>query len=136
MKAFIVYDSIPQATLGMRAMQGFLLYDKTIKIQYAKTKSKVIRIRLLLFYSREGTLLNPAVNTKRLLPEAQDENMKRVKLGFILSYLDEHLEANQTLLISNLPKTASQNSIQNLFGQYEGYKEIRCTCIYLRSYPR
>jgi len=41
-QAFIVFKDIPSATNAMRAMQNFPFYDKTMKINYAKTQSDIL----------------------------------------------------------------------------------------------
>jgi len=41
-QAFVVFKDIPSATNAMRAMQNFPFYDKTMKINYAKTQSDIL----------------------------------------------------------------------------------------------
>ncbi|KAL1914903.1 uncharacterized protein VTP21DRAFT_7819 [Calcarisporiella thermophila] len=41
-QAFIVFNDIASATAAMRGLNGFKFYDKTIEIQYAKSKSHTV----------------------------------------------------------------------------------------------
>jgi U2 small nuclear ribonucleoprotein B'' len=109
-QAFVVFKDIPEATLGMRALQGFMLFDKTIKIAYAKTKSNIIRIQ-------QGTILNK--NAEKRVLEADDQPTKRLKL--------DQDESNQLLFVTNLPSGINKQALETLFSQYEGFIEIRGT---------
>jgi len=43
-QAFVVFNDISCATNAMRALQGFMLLDKPMRIAYAKTKSDVVAL--------------------------------------------------------------------------------------------
>lgn len=107
-QAFVVYKDIPQATLGMRACQGMMIFGKTVKISYAKTKSNIIRIQ-------QGTILNTSVEKRAL--DLEDLPSKRVKL--------DQEESNQLLFVTNLPTNINKQALETLFSQYEGFMEIR-----------
>uniref|UniRef100_A0A804PY14 RRM domain-containing protein n=1 Tax=Zea mays TaxID=4577 RepID=A0A804PY14_MAIZE len=41
-QAWVVFEDVASATEALKRMQGFPFYDKTMRIQYAKTKSDII----------------------------------------------------------------------------------------------
>ncbi|CAL8085169.1 unnamed protein product [Calicophoron daubneyi] len=51
-QAFVVFDEINSATTALRAMQGFPLYEKPMRIQFAKIDSDVIAKRKGTFVER------------------------------------------------------------------------------------
>ena len=42
-QAFIVYKDLSSAVVAMRALQGYPFYDKSLRIQFAKSKSEAAR---------------------------------------------------------------------------------------------
>ncbi|KAJ3276203.1 hypothetical protein HDV01_005651 [Terramyces sp. JEL0728] len=105
-QAFICFDDLQGAAAAMRTLQGFAIFNKPMTIQYSKTKSNVIKIR-------DGTLF---MRGKRSRDDEDETENKRTKL-------DD--QDHQTLFVSNLPPTASEDAIATLFQQYDGYVELR-----------
>lgn len=41
-QAFVVFETVDQATSALRQLQGFKFFDTEIRIEYAKTKSDIV----------------------------------------------------------------------------------------------
>ncbi|PAA59166.1 hypothetical protein BOX15_Mlig016031g2, partial [Macrostomum lignano] len=149
-QAFIGYKDISHATVAVRSLQGFLLFDKPMRLQFAKRDSTVVK-RL-----KGGTALDKKSAGKAAAAAAsaaaagsQDEADKRKKKITIRMMTDaesaaaaasaaaasseaeepmeeQEGEANNVLLLNNLPDETTAEMLQMLFSQVDGLKEARC----------
>ncbi|KAI8899322.1 small nuclear ribonucleoprotein polypeptide B [Globomyces pollinis-pini] len=112
-QAFVCFEEIQGATTALRALQGFPMYDKPLKIHYAKTESNIVKVRNGTFLSRK--------TEKRELDDLDDEDEADRKRQKQLGDDDD----THILFVSNLPPTVTQDSLTTLFQQYPGFKEVR-----------
>jgi RNA recognition motif-containing protein len=141
-QAWIIYDSIASATKSLQQMQGFIFYNKPIRVSFAKTESDVI--------SKANNTFKPRAKRKaegELLPEGTiaKENIKikkeiKQKLaaaqGIVLPAANNTLNSaaaqsagpvipNHILFLENLPAESTELMLNMLFQQYSGFKQSR-----------
>eukprot|EP01112_Ceratiomyxa_fruticulosa_P005466 TRINITY_DN160_c0_g1_i1.p1 TRINITY_DN160_c0_g1~~TRINITY_DN160_c0_g1_i1.p1 ORF type:complete len:231 (+),score=64.71 TRINITY_DN160_c0_g1_i1:156-848(+) len=132
-QAWIVYKDIAAAGAAMRDLQGFMFYDKPLRINYAKTKSDVIS-------KIDGTYVERKKEDKKRRDEEkkkQGQPSKKQKTEskdsgssssgpaepVILQPRNE--PPNHILFVENLPESINEMMLAMLFQQYPGYKEVR-----------
>lgn len=107
-QAFICFENVNEASSAMRILQGFPLYDKKIKIQYARSESNAMKLL-------KGTYFTSKDSEKR--PRDQDdEPRKKQKL---------ESEESNILQASGLPSSTTKEQLDSLFQQYEGFQQIK-----------
>ncbi|VDM22193.1 unnamed protein product [Hydatigera taeniaeformis] len=151
-QAFIIFQAITSATTALRVLQGFQLFDKPMRIQYARKNSTQIEVL-------QG--VNAETQKKK---EEEREKRRRRKLaqrqaaaaaaaaaaggaGAVVngqagdasstSYLvvrefafqvDGEVDTeppNRVLFVSNLPEETTDAMLTMLFNQFSGFKEAR-----------
>ncbi|GER27039.1 U1 small nuclear ribonucleoprotein A [Striga asiatica] len=122
-QAWVVFENVSSATNALRQMQGFSLYDKPMRIQYAIKESDVIAKADGTFVPREirkmqddkddanqATALNPAYagayGGAPPLPQIPDMGARAVR---------EALEPNKFLFIQNLPHQTTAIELGTVF---------------------
>ncbi|KAI9323857.1 hypothetical protein BX666DRAFT_1891033 [Dichotomocladium elegans] len=83
-QAFIVYDNVASATAALRSLQGFNFYNKSLNIEYGKTKSHVVakldgtyRMRSL-DSKNKGTAVSASLGKRSQADEEDDEAPTKV----------------------------------------------------------
>ncbi|CAH8556931.1 unnamed protein product [Schistosoma turkestanicum] len=134
-QAFIIYQDIACATQAYRSLQGFQLFQRPMRVTYAKKDSQQI-------ISLKG--VSAEVQKRR---EEEREKRKRKKMaqraaaaaaalqaanqsvngpagtgGDINALLDQ---PNHILFVSNLPEETTDAMLTMLFSQFSGFKEAR-----------
>ncbi|ORX44211.1 u2 small nuclear ribonucleo protein B''-like protein [Piromyces finnis] len=137
-QAFIVYREITEATKAMRSLQGFPLFDKPIKIDYAKTRSNKLNVldgeykldesNTQSIYSQmfSESKFSQGVTTisKKREHEEDDQSNKKMALDKT-DEEEENVIPNRILFLQNLPMDITEKMLSYLFVQYPGFKEIR-----------
>ncbi|CAJ1455767.1 unnamed protein product [Effrenium voratum] len=125
-QAFIVFRDISCATNALRSLNGFVLLDKPLKINYCRTKSDVV--------AHEDGTWKP-----RAKLEAQKEEAKRPKTTpavvapkSVAPKMAAHPAtgeggegASNVLFVENLPAEVNELMLTMLFRQYPGFQEAR-----------
>ncbi|KAJ3028039.1 U2 small nuclear ribonucleoprotein B'' [Rhizophlyctis rosea] len=152
-QAFVVFREIPSATAAMRNLQGFPFYDRDLKIEYAKTKSKAIKMRegSYTMAPRPAGLssLGAGAQKRALNVDSDDDDddehaggpprkVPHIAAGGTGPVVEMEVEPtptatsdatnnppNHILFIRNLPSDLPPEKVPPLFTQYPGYKEIR-----------
>lgn len=119
-QAWIVFNDIPSATEAKRALHETELFDKPMRIRFAKSKSDVIA-------KRDGTWVPREKRKKE--DQGEKENVKQAKTD------DQPQQAalptrpanppNKILFLERLPEAADKEMLETLFQQYNGFKEVR-----------
>jgi U1 small nuclear ribonucleoprotein A len=142
-QAWVVFEDVSSATTAMRQMQGFMFYDKKMRIQYAKTKSDVIAKADGTFVPREKKKRHDDKGKKR--KDQHDSNQagtghnsgygggyggtpqsEQMRYMSAKSNLPEApAPPNNILFVQNLPHNTTTMMLQMLFCQYSGFKEVR-----------
>jgi len=145
-QAFIVYREITEATKAMRSLQGFPLFDKPIKINYAKTRSNKLNVldgeykldesNTKSIYSQmfSESAFSTGVTTVSRKREHEDDDQDNKKIALEKSKdtnedkgeeEEENVIPNRILFLQNLPMDITDKMLSYLFVQYPGFKEIR-----------
>lgn len=140
-QAFVIFKEIASASNALRSMQGFPFYDKSMKIQYAKTESDVICKLKGTYVERPKKVRRPAVEeavdqSKKAKKKAAKEQAKTqaaampsrqmapMQQGFGPTTVPEQ-PPNQILFLTNLPDETNEMMLSMLFNQFPGFKEVR-----------
>ncbi|KAJ0393869.1 hypothetical protein ATCC90586_004881 [Pythium insidiosum] len=125
-QAWVTFDDIPSASAAMRAMNGFLMFEKPLVIHFAKEKADVIARREGTFQPREKRKLEPPA------PSAADgtnssSNNKRQATNGVPPPPPPPAQAapNKILFLQDLPDSCSAEILSTLFKQYHGFQEVR-----------
>ncbi|KAL5963481.1 U2 small nuclear ribonucleoprotein B [Taenia solium] len=135
-QAFIIFQALTSATTALRVLQGFQLFDKPMRIQYARKNSTQIEVL-------QG--VNAETQKKK---EEEREKRRRRKLaqrqaaaaaaaaaaggaGAVVNGqagADGEVDTeppNRVLFVSNLPEETTDAMLTMLFNQFSGFKEAR-----------
>jgi U2 small nuclear ribonucleoprotein B'' len=145
-QAFIVYREITEATKAMRSLQGFPLFDKPIKIDYAKTRSNKLNVldgeykldesNTQSIYSQmfSESKFSQGVTTIQRKREHEEDDQANKKMALDKTEEgneneeeeeEENVIPNRILFLQNLPVDVTDKMLSYLFVQYPGFKEIR-----------
>lgn len=141
-QAFIVYDNVESAQEAMAELQGFDLFDKPMKLEYAKTRSDAT-------IKAEGNEEELAAHKKarqekkERLQAAEKEALKKRKAeeddgdaapvakkpakGAVPAgqVPDEYLPPNKILFVRDIPADYDLDNLKVIFGRFPGFKEVR-----------
>jgi len=143
-QAFVVFDTIDSAQQAKERMQSFPLYNKPLRIQFAKSKSDVVS-------RRDGLPIPSAAERKEVRQTKwaeEKKNPKKPKIevaaattGMPVGYggaaptATRHaVEAppppemqvpNKTLFVQNLPDESSELTLDAVFRQCIGFQQVR-----------
>jgi len=133
-QAFVCFLDISSATNAMRAMQNFPLFDKPMRIQFAKAQSDIIAKLNGTFVERERKRPEKRKaeeldgkkakkqDTKK--PVAKDARPAQAPAASA-SLQPKQLPPNKILFVENLPEQTTELMLSMLFQQYSGFKEVR-----------
>lgn len=147
-QAFIVFDNPDSAASAIEDVNGFEIFDKPMVCAFARSKSDVTveregtseeleahqRHRLAEKERKKAVEEKEAAKLKRPAPTdnpqggvqpAAKKGLKSTggsKAGVIP---DEYLPPNRILFLQNLPKDADEEDLSEIFGRFEGFKEVR-----------
>ncbi|KAJ9543177.1 hypothetical protein OSB04_022884 [Centaurea solstitialis] len=143
-QAWVVFEEVSSATSALRQMQGFPFYDKPMRIQYAKTKSDVIAKTDGTFVPREKRKRHEEKGRKRKGQHEANQASTGANAAYAGAYgvtpqlsqipymggpksaiPEAPAPPNSILFIQNLPHQTSSMMLQMLFGQHQGFKEVR-----------
>lgn len=139
-QAFIVYRDITEASRAMRALQKFPLFDKQIKIDYAKTRSNILNVlegeykiddsnkqqTYAQLFTEARFSVGVTTVPKKRDHEEDDQKSKKVATGKMeVDDNEENVIPNRILFLQNLPMDITDKMLSYLFVQYPGFKEIR-----------
>ncbi|XP_071718893.1 U1 small nuclear ribonucleoprotein A-like [Rutidosis leptorrhynchoides] len=143
-QAWVVFEDASSATSAIKQMQGFPFYDKPMRIQYAKTKSDIIAKADGTFVPRERRKRHDDKGKKRKGQHDSNQAAVGVNPSYAGAYgatpplsqipymggpksgiPEAPAPPNSILFIQNLPHQTSSMMLQMLFGQHQGFKEVR-----------
>lgn len=148
-QAFIVFDNVESAARAIEELQDFDVFDKPMKLDYARTRSDAT-------VKREGNEEDFEAHKRRRLAEKErkqaleaQEAQKKMKRpagapaesnrptqkargaglkstgGAANVIPDEYLPPNKILFVQNLPDGYDVEALSAIFGRFEGFKEVR-----------
>lgn len=149
-QAFIVYATEEAAEQAIEEVQGFEVFDKPMQLAYAKTKSDAIVKKISGEDSQEfeqHKKHRTAEKERKQAQAAQEQKLKRPAQGAPATQAppsklskggglkstsgavgvvpDEYLPPNKTLFVQNLPEDHDVDALSQLFGRFEGFREVR-----------
>lgn len=138
-QAFVAFADISCATNALRALQGFSLLDKPMRIAYCKTKTDCVALA-------DGTY-KPRASAKAMAAPAKTEVKKPVapapvkpksstpppnkapkatpNPGAATPAVKDGETASNVLFVQNLPTEVTEMMLAMLFRQYPGFQEAR-----------
>uniref|UniRef100_A0A6G1SC90 U2 small nuclear ribonucleoprotein B n=1 Tax=Aceria tosichella TaxID=561515 RepID=A0A6G1SC90_9ACAR len=126
-QAFIIFRDIESAARALRTMQGFIFYDKPLRILYAKTESDTITRQRGTFVQRPA---KPKLEIKKREKSmmnggsfAGDRHQQNNRATMMQEVVDQ--EPNKILFLTNLPDETNEAMLTLLFNQFPGFKEVR-----------
>mmetsp|Transcript_35422 Transcript_35422/g.59704 ORF Transcript_35422/g.59704 Transcript_35422/m.59704 type:complete len:225 (-) Transcript_35422:567-1241(-) len=129
-QAWIVFEDVTAATNALRQMQGFPLYDKALRIAYAKGKSDVVAKADGSFFPREKNRDKRKGEDREREKAAQSK--KRQTTAAAPPGAPPPVNANKSqapphniLFIQNLPEATNDRMLTKLFQQFPGFREVR-----------
>lgn len=137
-QAFVVFTEQDDADRALKEVQGLVLYNKPLMIQYAKSKSDATA-------KFDGTWEeHKAQRDEEKARRDKEPRAKRQKMGLEgtglggqmstmapqagfqpMAMADDYLPPNKILFLQNLPAEATYEMLETLFQQYPGFKEVR-----------
>eukprot|EP01029_Cantina_marsupialis_P029232 TRINITY_DN779980_c0_g1_i1.p1 TRINITY_DN779980_c0_g1~~TRINITY_DN779980_c0_g1_i1.p1 ORF type:complete len:230 (-),score=63.05 TRINITY_DN779980_c0_g1_i1:152-841(-) len=136
-QAFIVFRSMDDATKAMQQMQGFPLFDKPMRINFAKSKSDSLA-------KLDGTFV---IRPKKVFPKKMEAVAPVMQMGMVPGMMPgmippnmavpavapvpmkprkkQVLPPNRTLFCENLPPNMVPQMLEMLFSRFRGYTEVR-----------
>lgn len=125
-QAWITFDDIASASNALRAMNGFILFEKPTVIQFGKDKADVIARREGTFQPREKRKREPkpgdSTQQTTSIKKSATENGK----GSIPTHAPPPPPAqnlpNKILFLQELPESCNDEMLSVLFKQYHGFK--------------
>lgn len=115
-QAFIIFRDIEGASKAIRTMQGFIFFDKPLRIQYAKTESDTIT-------KQKGTFVQRPAKPKLEIKKKERSALNGNAPGKMQDVVDQ--EPNKILFLTNLPDETNEAMLTLLFNQFPGFKEVR-----------
>ena len=145
-QAWVVFENVPAATRALQQLQGFPLYGKPMRIQYAREKSDVVSKADGTFRPRdkeEVARLNAEKRdrllSKRRRSEMDVDGADGEREGGVgeaeaadapaalpaAPAVDEVAAPHRILFVQNLPEASTPEMITTLFEQFPGFQEAR-----------
>mmetsp|Transcript_11926 Transcript_11926/g.19411 ORF Transcript_11926/g.19411 Transcript_11926/m.19411 type:complete len:220 (-) Transcript_11926:17-676(-) len=125
-QAWVVYQDSGSATNAMRRLQGFNLYDKPLRIAFAKSKSDIVAKKDGTFVPRQKRPREEPSSTSASKVQAVGNGNSSGKEGegdkpkLVVNHVPHRI-----LFAQNLPDECTVEMLTPLFQQYAGYQEVR-----------
>lgn len=139
-QAFVVYRDISCATNALRALQGFALLDKQMRIAYCRTKSDIVAHEDGTWKPRgkgepakepavKRAVAKPKVAPKAVPAQVAPKFMPHPAAGPNAAAPKAEAAAegqpSNVLFVENLPAEVNEMMLTMLFRQYPGFQEAR-----------
>jgi len=129
-QAWVIFSEVQGASRAMREMQGFMFFGKPMRVNFAKQKSDVISKADGSFVARPKRKTSEEAQPKHV------QNKRKQGADGAKGQTDQQGAApmavetapeppNRILFVQNLPEEATQQMLSLLFGQVQGYTEVR-----------
>ncbi|GAB9471139.1 U1 small nuclear ribonucleoprotein a [Globisporangium polare] len=127
-QAWVTFDDVASASNALRAMSGFVLFDKPIVIHFGKDKADVIARREGTFVPREKRKRDVAPSDKpsgAVKKAAAGENGNSSAAYVPPPPPPAQVLPNKILFLQELPESCNKEMLSVLFKQYHGFEEVR-----------
>lgn len=134
-QAWVTFDDVASASNALRAMSGFVIFDKPLVIHFGKDKADVIARREGTFQPREKRKRDVAPSDKPVnaVKKAAAVNGNGHGAGGAPAYVPpppppaQNLP-NKILFLQELPESCNKEMLSVLFKQYHGF-QVRFVCV-------
>ncbi|KAI8049099.1 hypothetical protein BDF22DRAFT_701163 [Syncephalis plumigaleata] len=133
--AFVIFRDIQSATTALRGLNGFIFYDRPLKLKYAKRKSKIIALldgEYNLLANNQAADTEDAMdydneNEKESDDEMHDAGSESEESDQEEGGDDQEEEAtpHNILFVRNLSRNMNESALTDLFKKHEGFREVR-----------
>ncbi|KAK7511039.1 U1 small nuclear ribonucleoprotein usp102 [Phyllosticta citriasiana] len=148
-QAFVVFDNVESAARAIEEINEFDLFDKPMKLDFARTRSDATvrregneedfeahrrrrlaekeRKQAIEAQEKQKQLKRPAgapAQPERPAQKARGAGLKSTGAGGAV-IPDEYLPPNKILFVQNLPDGYDVEALSAIFGRFEGFKEVR-----------
>ncbi|KAI9595134.1 hypothetical protein BDF19DRAFT_442294 [Syncephalis fuscata] len=130
--AFVIFRDIQSATTALRGLNGFVFYDRPLKLQYAKRKSKTIALLEGEYNLLAGdNVVEMDEDEEEMEHEGFNEKGSDDEMEDAESEESDHEEDDKDatphhiLFVRRLAKNTTQSLLTELFKKHEGFKEVR-----------
>ncbi|KAF1323223.1 U1 small nuclear ribonucleoprotein a, partial [Globisporangium splendens] len=125
-QAWVTFDDIASSSNALRAMNGFVLFEKSMVIQFGKEKADVIARREGTFQPREKRKLDaPAGGDSVSVKKAASGENGHTPAHAPPPPPPVQILPNKILFLQDLPESCNKEMLSVLFKQYHGFKEVR-----------
>ncbi|EAR82989.2 U1 small nuclear ribonucleoprotein A (macronuclear) [Tetrahymena thermophila SB210] len=131
-QAWIIFKDITAATNAKKNLNGFLFFDKELKINFAKQRSEILdklEGRWVPKKKQKKENNNNAkkvgeqeIGTEQKEQQQQKQQLQQIPLNIQQNELNQ---PNNVLILEDLPSFVTTDILKALFGQYPGFKEVR-----------
>ncbi|KAK8160946.1 hypothetical protein BKA80DRAFT_290647 [Phyllosticta citrichinensis] len=148
-QAFVTFDNVESAARAIEEINEFDLFDKPMKLDFARTRSDATvrregneedfeahrrrrlaekeRKQAIEAQEKQKQLKRPAgapAQPERPAQKARGAGLKSTGAGGAV-IPDEYLPPNKILFVQNLPDGYDVEALSAIFGRFEGFKEVR-----------
>ena len=123
-QAFIAFDSISAASEAIRQTQGYVFYDRPIRIDYAKSKSDIIAKKDGTFVPRPRQLPTTRSAGKSSLSSSSSSSTSTSNSPNASSGAPTAPATSNELLVSNIPADQSELALNLIFRQCTGFVSL------------
>ncbi|RKP23682.1 hypothetical protein SYNPS1DRAFT_24247 [Syncephalis pseudoplumigaleata] len=124
--AFVIFRDIQSATTALRGLNGFMFYDRPLKLKYAKRKSKIIALldgEYNLLANKEAAETEDAMDHDAMEEKESDDESEESEQDEEES--EQEAVPHHILFVRNLSKNMNAATLTELFKKHEGFREVR-----------
>mmetsp|Transcript_17908 Transcript_17908/g.39098 ORF Transcript_17908/g.39098 Transcript_17908/m.39098 type:complete len:226 (-) Transcript_17908:589-1266(-) len=130
-QAWVVFEDVTAATNALRQMQGFPLYDKPLRIAYARGKSDVVAKADGSFVLREKNRDKRKAEDREREKAAHGKKRQATAAAAAagapppVNTDKSQAPPHNILFVQNLPEATNAAMLTKLFQQFPGFREVR-----------
>ncbi|KAL4466688.1 hypothetical protein ABPG72_009494 [Tetrahymena utriculariae] len=133
-QAWIIFKDITAATNAKKNLNGFLFFDKELKINFAKQRSEILDKLEGRWVPKKKQKKENNNNAKKIgeqetaaeQKEQHQQQLQQQQLQMQINIQQTELnQPNNVLILEDLPSFVTTDILKALFSQYPGFKEVR-----------
>jgi len=147
-QAFVVFEDLAGAEAALEQVRGFEYHGKKMDVQFAKSASddtvvreqgeeayeqhkkrrleqKGISLNMAAIKGLEQRKAAEATNKAKRLQQTTQQPVRKPRPAAPPAAVQQHNPPNKVLFISNLPDTASKEDLIQIYGKFDGFREVR-----------
>lgn len=131
-QAWVTFDDVPSASNALRSLNGSVVFDKPLVLQFGKDKADVIAQREGCFVPREKRKREVKVEPAAASASASGAPTKKPSHGNGSAPPPPPPQVtvpNKILFLQDLPESCNKDMLSVLFKQYHGFKVRFVGCV-------